>query len=189
MSGAEKLFDAVTEIRDDLIEEAQSHVFPKHKRTIPYRRLAAMAACLAVVLGLTAAIRSGVFYMGSPSSDGVDSNGAGWTGGDSGSNWTGGDNENASTGESSPPEDAEAITFTAVVAEVHDAYLVVEPPEGEELLLSTANRIEVPTGDLEELPALQVGDTVEITCTGEVMETYPARLTEVLSIEVLEPAP
>ena len=183
MSGAEKLFDAVTEIRDDLIEEAQRYVFPERK--IPYRRIAAMAACLVVIVGLTAAMRSGIFRMGSNSSDGMsgDTNGAGWIDGSEDADR----DENAATGESAPPEAAESTTFTAVVLEIHDSYLLVEPLEGE-AVLSSADRIEVPTGELENLPELQTGDQVAVTFSGEIQETYPARLTEVLSVERMEPA-
>ena len=47
---AEILFDAITAVREDLIEAAQNYVF--HKKPSAWRRYAALAACLVVVAGL-----------------------------------------------------------------------------------------------------------------------------------------
>ena len=49
MRGAEKLFDAITEVREDLVEEALDHRF-QAKKAIPWQRYAKWAACLALVV-------------------------------------------------------------------------------------------------------------------------------------------
>ena len=49
MSGAEKFFDAITEVREDLLEEALDYRFTKRK-AIPWQRYAGLAACLALVV-------------------------------------------------------------------------------------------------------------------------------------------
>ena len=49
MTGAEKLFDAITAVREDLVEEALDYRF-QAKKTIPWQRYAKWAACLALVV-------------------------------------------------------------------------------------------------------------------------------------------
>ena len=49
MRGAEKLFDAITEVREDLVEEALDHRF-QAKKAIPWQRCAKWVACLALVV-------------------------------------------------------------------------------------------------------------------------------------------
>ena len=49
MRGAEKLFDAIAEVREDLVEEALDHRF-QAKKAIPWQRYAKWAACLALVV-------------------------------------------------------------------------------------------------------------------------------------------
>lgn len=49
MSKAEKLFDAITNVREELVEEALDYRFPA-KRAIPWQRYAKWAACLALVV-------------------------------------------------------------------------------------------------------------------------------------------
>ena len=73
----------------------------------------------------------------------------------------------------------------AVVLEVHERYILVEPLEGEEIR-RTADRITVSTGELEDLPELEAGDLVVVAFGGGVMESYPAQLGEVYSVELAE---
>ena len=49
MRGAEKLFDAITEVREDLVEETLDYRFVA-RRNIPWQRYAGLAACLALVV-------------------------------------------------------------------------------------------------------------------------------------------
>lgn len=190
---AEVLFDAVSAVREDLIEAAQNYVF--RKKSHVWRRYAALAACLAVVVGLGfGAARLGLLSgMGGSGSDtnGASSgaapeSGAPADGETAGSGVTTG--EDAGDSAEEPVEEAvEETTFTAAVLEVHDRYLLVEPLEG--AVLASADRVTVPTGDLEDLPELSPGDVVSVTFAGPIQETYPAQVTEVLSVEHLEEPP
>ena len=81
----------------------------------------------------------------------------------------------------------EGTTFEAVVLEIRDgSYYLVEP--------SSADRIVVYTGDLSSADAwpsegeAEVGDVIEITYSGEIMETDPAQLGEVYRVKVVEKA-
>ena len=57
MKKAEKLYDGITEVRDDLVQEAGAHRFAK-KRS-PLRWTAVAAACLALALVLSALLPGG----------------------------------------------------------------------------------------------------------------------------------
>lgn len=181
---AEILFDAVSAVREDLIEAAQNYVF--RKKSHVWRRYAALAACLAVVVGLGfGAVRLGLLSgMGGSGSDtnGASSGAAPESGETAGSGVTTGEDAG-----DSPEEAVEETTFTAAVLEVHDRYLLVEPLEG--AVLASADRVTVSTGDLEDLPELSPGDVVAVTFAGPIQETYPAQVTEVLSVERLEEPP
>lgn len=87
-------------------------------------------------------------------------------------------------------------TFEAVVLGVsaEDHWCMVEPVEGSQEL-DSADRIEINL--YNDLPATvaydiaheaKVGDTVEITYNGEIMETYPAQLGDVYNIKIVETA-
>lgn len=54
MKPEEKLFDAITQVEDDLVEEALRH---PARRRFPWRRWGALAACLALAAGLAWAAR------------------------------------------------------------------------------------------------------------------------------------
>ncbi len=178
MSREEILFDAITGIREDLIEWAQDYRF--QRRAAPWRRYLAAAACLVLVTALgLGALRLGLF---------------GGMGGSSGSDMAAPESADTGTpeagGSASPGEgNAGAVwpeTFTATVLEVHEAYLLVEPAPGEAILAS-ADRVEVPIGDLADLPAFAAGDTVSVTYAGAIQETCPARVTGVLAVALREP--
>ena len=62
----------------------------------------------------------------------------------------------------------------------------MEPAPGEAILAS-ADRVEVPIGDLADLPAFAAGDTVSVTYAGAIQETCPARVTGVLAVALREP--
>ncbi|MGG7177387.1 hypothetical protein ACQPU1_07350 [Clostridium paraputrificum] len=73
--------------------------------------------------------------------------------------------------------------FNAVVLEVQENYLLVEPIEGEDELKSS-DRIKV-TKDIVSkagVPDVKVGDEIRIVYNGEIMESYPARLGVVYAI-------
>ena len=92
------------------------------------------------------------------------------------------------TQESSPePEDNESSSFNAIILETRDGSLLVEPVE-DSAERASSDKIEVPLGDAEVYPDLKAGDLVLITHSGTIMESYPARLSEVYSVELMEPA-
>lgn len=80
---------------------------------------------------------------------------------------------------------APTCILRAKLLEIHDGYYLVEPVEGS-WELSSANKIEVPIMNMNPALEPQVGDIIEITYDGEILETYPARLSKVYSIKVTE---
>ena len=81
----------------------------------------------------------------------------------------------------------ERITFEAEVLEIHDGYFLVKPEPS--WAINSADQIEVPMKNMDPALEPQVGDTIEIVCSGEILETYPARLSKVYSIKVALEAP
>lgn len=73
--------------------------------------------------------------------------------------------------------------FQAEILEIHDGYYLVKPVEGS-WELSSADRIEVPIRNAHPSPEPEVGDVIEIEYSGEILETYPARIADVYSIKV-----
>lgn len=78
-----------------------------------------------------------------------------------------------------------ASIFQAEILEIHDGYYLVEPVEGS-WELSSADKIEVPIKMLDPSLEPEVGDVIEIEYSGEILETYPARIADVYSIRVVE---
>ena len=54
--------------------------------------------------------------------------------------------------------------------------------------MSSADRIEVPIRNTHPSPEPEVGDVIEIEYSGEILETYPARIADVYGIKVVEEA-
>ena len=77
------------------------------------------------------------------------------------------------------------VTFEATVLEVHDSYYLVKPVDGSHELKS-ADKIEVSMKNLDPSLEPEVGDIIEITYDGMIMELYPAILHEVYSIKVVK---
>lgn len=183
MNKAEIIFDAITGIREELIDGAQDYRFQKQRRA--WGRYAALAACLALALwagwsGLT----GGGGTSGSNAAMPPQSAETCPREGDTGSDKTPEQSENSSGG-TNPADGAAVHSFTATVLEVRDGYLLLEPAEGESIR-SSADRIEASTGGVGDLPELEAGDRVVVTYTGGVQETYPAQVTEVTGIQLLE---
>ena len=74
------------------------------------------------------------------------------------------------------------ITFEAEVLEFYDGYILVKPEPS--WAINSADQIEVPMKNMDPALEPQVGDTIEIVCSGEILETYPARLSKVYGINV-----
>ena len=170
---AEILFDAITAVREDLIEAAQNYVF--HKKPSSWRRYAALAACLVVVAGLGfGALRLGLLGGMGSNTTGAADGAAPESSGETTSDTAGGDD----TGDAGDTGDTGAAetTFHATVLEVHDGWLLVEPLEGEDILAS-ADRFMVSLAGVEEIPDLEAGDEVAVTFDGMIRESYPAQIT------------
>ena len=75
--------------------------------------------------------------------------------------------------------------FQAEILEIHDGYYLVKPVEGS-WELSSADRIEVLIRNAHTSPEPEVGDVIEIEYSGEILETYPARIADVYGIKVVE---
>ena len=75
------------------------------------------------------------------------------------------------------------ITFEAEVLEFYDGYILVKPEPG--WAFNSADRIEVPLMNMDPALEPQVGDIIEVSYSGDILETYPARLKEVYSIRVI----
>lgn len=71
-------------------------------------------------------------------------------------------------------DDSEEKSFIAEIIELNSSSVLVSPFEGEDIL-NSSDKISFGIKDLEEINA-KVGDIVEITYTGYVMETYPAQI-------------
>lgn len=73
-----------------------------------------------------------------------------------------------------PPTEVVYPWFTATVLEISGDSVLVEPLEGETVRKS-ADKISFSKADLEKIGAI-VGNVVEITYDGQIMETYPAKI-------------
>ncbi len=84
------------------------------------------------------------------------------------------------------PPLTESTTFDAVVLTVYDSSILVEPDKtnGE---YPSADKISVTLPD--DAPTLVAGDRVAITHGGEILETYPAQIHQVVSIRKIKDAP
>lgn len=75
--------------------------------------------------------------------------------------------------------------FQAKVLEVDERAVQVEPLEGERELLS-ADKFYISLYHLQDLPEMQVGDILEITYDGLILESYPCQITGTISVKVVE---
>ena len=74
-------------------------------------------------------------------------------------------------------------TFEAEILEIHDSYYLVKPVE-ESQELKSADQIEVSIGNLELSLKPTTGDRIKVEYDGEIVESYPAQITEVYDIEI-----
>ncbi len=80
-------------------------------------------------------------------------------------------------------ETNDKATFQATILEINDNYYLVKPVEGS-TELNSADQITVPVTSINPTP--EVGDILEIVYDGEIAESYPAQITNVYSISVVE---
>lgn len=166
MRPEEKLFDAITDIDEELVESAQSYVFRKQPKT--WQRVASLAACLLIV----ASIGFGILQMASI---------GGMGGSDSAANSSGAAPESSDDAGDQEGVQVTETAFTATVLEAGDGYLLVEPVEGDPML-ATADQIQVSTKGVEVPDGVTEGSKVTITFSGGVMESYPAQISDVTEI-------
>lgn len=191
MSREEIIFDAITGIREELVEEAQEYRF-REKRA-PWQRYASLAACLALAGTLCFGAYQLTQIRMKGGSDCCDMNGAPppqsseQADQDAGvtsppENGTGHDAKYEDAPEAMPPdmEPEGGESFLAVVLEVRVDALLVARTEGEHII--------VPTAALEELPELQAGDVVQVLCA-EILsgEEGAATASGVEAVRLAEP--
>ena len=75
--------------------------------------------------------------------------------------------------------------FQAEILEIHGGHYLVKPVEGS-WELNSADRIEVPIRNAHPSPEPKIGDVIEIEYSGEILETYPARIADVYGIKVIK---
>ena len=75
--------------------------------------------------------------------------------------------------------------FQAEILEIHDGHYLVKPVEGS-WELNSADRIVVPISNAHPSPEPEIGDVIEIEYSGEILETYPARIADVYGIKVIK---
>lgn len=79
----------------------------------------------------------------------------------------------------------DTATFQAIILEIHDEYYLVEPVEGS-AELNSADQITVPMTSMNDSSEPEVGDILEIVYDGAIAESYPAQISNVYSISVVE---
>ena len=89
------------------------------------------------------------------------------------------------SGEESETGGIEKSTFQATLLEIHDGYYLVEPVEGS-AERNSADQITVPMKNVNASPDPEVGDILEIEYDGSIAESYPAQITNIYSINVVE---
>lgn len=77
--------------------------------------------------------------------------------------------------------------FQAEILEIHGGHYLVKPVEGS-WELNSADRIEVPIRNAQPSPEPEIGDVIEIEYSGEILETYPARIADVYGIKIIKEA-
>lgn len=74
--------------------------------------------------------------------------------------------------------------FRAKILEIYEKSYLVEPVEGSPELRSS-DQITVPITHLDSSLEPEVGDVIEIFYSGEILETYPAKLQDISSIRIV----
>ena len=88
------------------------------------------------------------------------------------------------TSKNTPHLEENTCSFYATVLESGDSYLLVEPAS-DSIERKSSDKIQISLYDKTSWPIPNVGDTVNIVHSGEIMETYPAQLAKVFRIEIV----
>lgn len=78
----------------------------------------------------------------------------------------------------------DSIAFEAEILDIRDGYFLVKPEAG--WAINSAALLEVPMENMEPSPELRVGDVVEITYDGVLLETDPRRVHKVYRLRIAE---
>ena len=78
----------------------------------------------------------------------------------------------------------EPMIMQATITEIYNGSCSVRPVEGS-WELSSSDSFSIPLQNMEPSPEPVVGDLLEITYNGEILETYPAMLGQIYSIRIL----
>lgn len=180
--GAEKIFDGITHIREELVEAAQDYRF--RRRTAVWRYLGNLAACLGLVtvIGL-----AGLFLL-LP-------RGCGASGGGSKADMDMAEPADRAPSADAPygdvnqapqtSEPAPALCLEARVTELGETELLAELLPGQDAP-EEARILAVPLEGLAELPALRPGDAVRILCGGVDWTADPPRAADVTEIILID---
>lgn len=76
-------------------------------------------------------------------------------------------------------------TFQAVVKKIEDTAVLIEPVEGA-WALNSSDSIRIGKEDFPEGEDIKTGDTIEISCDGMVLETYPAMLAKIYDVRLVK---
>ena len=87
--------------------------------------------------------------------------------------------------ETDMPEKSSDCTFKAVVTEVNDAGMVVKPVPGSAELKSS-DAIAIGKAAITDNSNPEIGDTYEIVYDGRILETYPAGLSNISRVVLVE---
>lgn len=187
---SETFFDAITHLREDLIEEAQNHKF--RKETAAWKKFGSLAACVVLIMsvGVLAILPRGCGSSGGTGSNSSPASQGAPASGDTapplyGSGNNGGLEESLNgddPGDGAPSGGSELYQFTAIVMEVRDEAVLVKPIE-----YDSDDQYLIPLAP--EYPALSEGDRISVTCTRSLILTAnPPILPNVRSIEKIDPA-
>lgn len=81
-------------------------------------------------------------------------------------------------------EESTTTILTATIMEINGENILVTPVEGSWELSST-DCISVSMENMSDSEEPEIGDTVEITYNGEIMESYPSQLGNVTNIKIV----
>lgn len=84
-----------------------------------------------------------------------------------------------------PTSNQQSVEFQAKIIQIGNGTMLVEPAAGSGELASS-DQFSVPIQHMAPSPEPQVGDLVEISYNGIIMESYPAQLGEIYQIKVIE---
>ncbi len=81
----------------------------------------------------------------------------------------------------------ESKVFRATILEIDNGTMIAAPVEGSEELKS-ADKFSIAIAKMPGSPEPRVGDVIEITYSGDILEKYPASLSGITKIEIVEQA-